>query len=43
MQGFYNKWRLKSNIKKVVVMVFCKEVDTGECTWKWGDKDIPRM
>ena len=22
-------------------MVFSKEVDTGACTWKWGDKDIP--
>ena len=24
-------------------MVFSKEVDTGECTWKWGDKDIPEV
>ncbi len=22
-------------------MVFSKQVNTGECTWKWGDKDIP--
>ena len=24
-------------------MVFSKEVDTGACTWKWGDKDIPEV
>ena len=29
VQGFCNKWRLKSNIKKSAVMVFSKEVNTG--------------
>ena len=24
-------------------MVFSKEVNTGACTWKWGDKDIPEV
>ena len=43
VQGFCNKWRLKSNFKKSAVMVFSKEVDTGACTWKWGDKDIPEV
>ena len=43
VQGFRNKWRLKSNIKKSAVMVFSKEVNTGACTWKWGDKDIPEV
>ena len=40
VQGFCNKWRLKSNIKKRAVVVFSKEVDTGAYTWKWGDKGI---
>ena len=22
-------------------MVFSKEVNAGECTWEWGDSDIP--
>ena len=43
VQGFCNKWRLKSNIKKSAVMVFSKQVNTGACTWKWGDKDIPEV
>ena len=43
VQGFCNKWRLKSNIKKSAVMVFSKEVNTGACTWKWRDKDIPEV
>ena len=43
VQQFCNKWRLKSNIKKSAVMVFSKQVDTGACTWKWGDKEIPRV
>ena len=38
VQGFC---RLKSNIKKSAVVVFSKQVNTGACTWKWGDKDIP--
>ena len=33
-------WRLKSNIKKSAVM---KEVVKSTCTWKWGDKEIPRV
>ena len=33
VQDFCNKWRLKSNIKKSVVMIFSKKVDTS--------KDIP--
>ena len=41
VQEFCDKWRLKSNIKKSAVVVFSKEVDTGACTWKWGDKDNP--
>ena len=24
-------------------MVFSKEVVKGTCTWKWGDKEIPRV
>ena len=24
-------------------MVFSKTADTGVCTWKWGDKDIPEV
>ncbi len=24
-------------------MVFSKEIDTGTCTWKWEDKDIPEV
>ncbi len=43
VQGFCNKWRLKSNIKKSAVVVFSKEVNTGACTWKWGNKDIPEV
>ena len=43
MQWFCKKWRLKSNFKKSAVMVFSKEVDTGACTWKWGDKDTPEV
>ena len=43
VQGFCNKWRLKSDIKKSVIMVFSKAVDTGTCTWKWGDKNIPEV
>ena len=43
VQGFCDKWWLKSNIKKSAVVVFSKEVDTGACTWKWGDKDIPEV
>ena len=43
VQEFCNKWRLKSNIKKSAVMVFSKEVVKGTCTWKWGDKEIPRV
>ena len=34
---------MKSNIKKSAVIVFSKEVNTGACTWKWGDKDIPEV
>ena len=43
VQEFCNKWRLKSNIKKSAVMVISKEVVKGACTWKWGDKGIPRV
>ena len=43
VQGFCNKWRLKSNIEKSAVMVFSKQVNTGACTWKWGDKHIPEV
>ena len=43
VQQFCNKWSLKSNIKKSAVMVFSKQVDTGTYTWKWGDKEIPRV
>ena len=43
VQGFCNKWRLKSKHTKSAVMVFSKEVNTGACTWKWGDKDIPEV
>ncbi len=24
-------------------MVFSKEVNTGACAWKWGNKDIPEV
>ena len=34
VQGFCNKWRLKSDIKKSAIMVISKEADTGACTWK---------
>ncbi len=38
VQGFCNKWRLKSNIKKSAVMVFSKQINTGAWTRKWGDR-----
>ena len=43
VQGFCNKWRLKSNIKKSAVVVFSKVAITDMCAWKWGDKVIPRV
>ena len=43
VQGFCNKWRLKSNIKKSAVVVFSKVAITDMCTWKWGDNVIPRV
>ena len=43
VQGFCNKWRLKSNIKKSAVVVFSKVAITDMCAWKWGDKIIPRV
>ena len=42
VQGFCNKWRLKAK-QKSDDMVFSKKVNTGACTWKWGDKDIPEV
>ena len=35
VQGFCNKWRLKSNIKKSAVVVFSKVAITDMCAWKW--------
>ena len=43
VQGFCNKWRLKSNIKKSAVVVFSKVAITDMCAWKWGDNVIPRV
>ena len=45
VREFCNKWRLKSNIKKIAVMVFSQEVVKSmcTCTWKWRDKEIPRV
>ncbi len=44
VQGFCNKWRLKSNIKRVLLWYFLKRlINTGACTWKWGDNDIPEV
>ena len=43
VQGFCNKWRLKSNIKKSAVVVFSKVAIIDMCAWKWGDKVIPRV
>ena len=34
VQGFCNKWRLKSNIKKSAVVVFSKVAITDMCAWK---------
>ena len=34
---------MEVEIKKSAVMVFSKEVVKGICTWKWGDKEIPRV
>ena len=43
-QEFCNKWKLKYNIKKSAVTVFLNMLrQTGTCTLKWGDKDIPRV
>ncbi len=35
--------RTFSHIKECCYGNFLKEVDTGVCTWKWGDKDIPEV
>ena len=43
VQGFCNKWRLKSNIKKSAAMVFSKEVNTGACTWSGEIKTFQRL
>ena len=42
--SYCNKWRLKANVTKSVVMVFAiihKEAVDG--TWKWGEHDLPTV
>ena len=39
--SYCNKWRLKANVTKSVVMVYTKEAVEG--TWKWGEHDLPTV
>ena len=39
--GYRNRWRLKANVGKSAVMVFCK--DKVEGRWKWGEYELPTV
>ena len=34
---YCNRWRLKANVGKSAVMVFCKG------KWKWGEHELPKV
>ena len=38
---YCNKWRLKANVSKSVVMVFFK--NSVERGWKWGEHKLPKV
>ena len=41
MHRHYNKWRLRANVSKSVVMVFYRKAIEGE--WKWGEHILPTV
>ena len=37
--SYCSKWRLRANVSKSAVMVFCKDAVDG--CWKWGEYSLP--
>ena len=37
--SYCSKWRLRANVSKSAVMVFCKDAVNG--CWKWGEYSLP--